>query len=339
MIIGPLDTNDKVLIIAEIGNNHEGDYATAERLIKAAAKAGVDAVKFQTFRTEHYVSSSNQKRFAKLKSFELTFDEFKKLARCASEHDLVFLSTPFDLKSAEFLNSIVPAFKISSSDNTFEPLLRQIASYGKPIILSTGLACEGEIQQTIQLIADLWKGNSMREYLALLHCVARYPVPDGDANLSRIKKLETVFGTTVGYSDHTLGITAAPLAVACGARIVEKHFTLNKNYSDFHDHQLSADPEEMAILVSEIRKTETLIGDKGLAPGREELKSVMLLRRSVVAVRDLASGSQLAEEDLTWVRPGGGLPPGKEELLIGRILRSDVNKGDKIFPDMLEGEL
>lgn len=336
MRIGSYDTEEKVLIVAEIGNNHEGNVSVAKELIEAAASAGVDAVKFQTYRTELYVSSCDAARFARLKSFELSFDEFQALAACASSHGVEFLSTPFDLESAAFLNSIVPAFKISSSDNTFGPLLACVAGFGKPIILSTGLAGEPELRDAVRIINDAFPGACGAGDLALLHCVAQYPVDQDSVNLNRIGSLRDVFGYTVGYSDHTLGVSAAPLAVACGARIIEKHFTLDKNQSDFRDHQLSADPREMAALVQEIRRVEILLGNDRILPSDKERGSLGALRRSIVATHPIKAGSVLLLEDITWVRPGGGICPGKEKSVLGRKLLRDVSQDEKILPEMLE---
>ena len=336
MNIGSHDTRERVFVVAEIGNNHEGNVSVARELIAAAAQAGVDAVKFQTYRTDRYVSSCDAARSARLKSFELSFDEFQSLADCASSHGVEFLSTPFDLESATFLNSIVSGFKISSSDNTFWPLLACVAGFGKPIILSTGLAGEPELRDAIRVIGDAFPRACGTGDLALLHCVAQYPVAQDGVNLNRIGSLKDLFGYTVGYSDHTLGVSAAPLAVACGAKIVEKHFTLDKNQSDFRDHQLSADPSEMAALVQEIRRVEVLLGNGSIQPSDTERESLGALRRSIVAARPIKAGTELRLADIKWVRPGGGIFPGNEDSVLGRRLLRDVHQDDMILPEMLE---
>lgn len=336
MMIGEFDTDQRVLIVAEIGNNHEGSYASAEEMIGRAVEAGVDAVKFQTFRTEHYVSRRDDARFERLKSFELSGDEFTKLAAVARQEGVIFLSTPFDLDSVRFLDALVPAFKISSGDNTFCPLLDEVARTGKPIMLSTGLADTSRIRQAKAIIETAWAEMGVEAGLALLHCVSSYPVPPAQANLAAIGQLRAEFDCTIGYSDHTLGIEACRVAASLGARIVEKHFTLDKNHSDFRDHQLSADPEEMAELVRAVRQVEVLLGSGEKRPQECEQSAELALRRSISAVRDLASGSVITWADITWVRPGGGLPPGKEYMILGRKVAKPVRRGDRITPESLQ---
>ena len=330
MRIADTDLSERVLIVAEIGNNHEGSYALAEELIGRAAEAGVDAVKFQTFRTEHYVSRRDDARFERLKSFELSHDEFTKLAAVARQEGIVFLSTPFDLESVRFLDALVPAFKIASGDNTFYPLIDTVARRGKPILLSTGLADTTRVQHAKAVIEAVWAEIGVAPGLALLHCVSSYPVPPAQANLAAIGRLRAEFDCTIGYSDHTLGIEACRVAASLGARIIEKHFTLDKNHSEFRDHQLSADPGEMTELVRAVRQTETLLGSGEKRPQECEQTAERALRRSITAVRGLASGAVVTWEDITWVRPGGGLPPGKEHLILGRKLAKPVRGGDRI---------
>jgi len=327
MKIGNFDTDRRTLVIAEIGNNHEGDYHLAEEMIGLAAEAGADAVKFQTFLTEHYLSTSDQNRFNMLKKFELSYDEFERLKETADKQDLIFLSTPFDIQSAVFLNSLVPAFKIASGDNTFYPLIRTVAEFGKPILLSCGLIDFHQIGYSKAFIENIWRSNGTRPELAILHCVASYPVPKNEANLLSIKTLGDRFEVTIGYSDHTLGIDAALLSVAIGARIVEKHFTVNKNYSDFRDHQLSADPDDFKRLVQQIREIEVMLGTgaKQLFDCEKEVSTAV--RRSIVAARPLKTGSVVQFSDITWVRPSGGIPPGEEESILGRRLKQDMEQG------------
>lgn len=337
MIIGDHNIDERVLIVAEIGNNHEGSYALAEDMVCKAAEAGADAVKFQTFRTEHYVGRADTVRFARLKQFELQFEEFSRLSERARQHGLLFLSTPFDLGSADFLNEIVSAFKVSSSDNMFYPLLDRVAGFGKPILLSTGLVDIATIEKSVTQIQLVWQEQGFTDLgLALLHCVSSYPVAPEDANLAAITTLEKEFSCTIGYSDHTLGINAAVLAVALGARIIEKHFTIDKNYSDFRDHQLSADPAEMRELVDRIRETEVLLGSGEKKPAKSEKKAEHVMRRSIVAARDLSAGRVIEFEDLTWVRPGGGMSPGDEGLLLGRKLRHALMAGDTFSIEHIE---
>jgi len=336
MKIANCDTRERVLVVAEIGNNHEGDLALAEEMVEIAADAGVDAVKFQTYRTEHYVGTANKARFDMLKSFELSFDEFTHLKEVSDKLGVIFISTPFDLASAAFLNRIASVFKIASGDNTFYPLMESIARFGKPIILSCGLAGLSELEYARALIGRIWNEMGANPGLAALHCVSSYPVPSREANLGAIQKLREKLGCVVGYSDHTLGIEAAALSVAVGARIIEKHFTIDKNYSDFRDHQLAADPTELKRLVACIRKYEELIGTGQKIVQASEEPHASLLRRSIVAARSLKAGETVGSEDITWIRPGGGIPPGREDLVLARILTRDVAKGEPLTRDILK---
>ncbi len=330
MRIADVDLSERVLIVAESGNNHEGSYALAEEMIGLAAEAGVDAVKFQTFRTEHYISRRDDARFERLKSFELSHDEFTKLAAVARQEGVIFLSTPFDLESVRFLDALVPAFKIASGDNTFYTLLDAAARRDKPIMLSTGLADPIRIRQAKAVIETAWAERGVDPGLALMHCVSSYPVPPVQANLAAIGQLRAEFDCTMGYSDHTLGIKACQVAASLGARIIEKHFTLDKNHSDFRDHQLSADPTDTAELVQAVRQIETLLGSGEKRPQECEQSGACAMRRSITAARDLACGAIITWEDITWVRPGGGLPPGKEHAILGRKLAKPVRGGDRL---------
>ncbi|HXX95054.1 MAG TPA: N-acetylneuraminate synthase family protein [Planctomycetota bacterium] len=325
MKIGSIDTDQRVLIVAEIGNNHEGRFPVAQELVRRAAEAGADAVKFQTFRTEHYVSGSDAARFARLKSFELSFAQFEELGVLARRLGLLFLSTPFDLRSGEFLAGIVDGLKIASGDNNFYPLLELVSRSKKPLIVSTGVSDEAQVRLTLECIR---RHRETLEDVALLHCVAAYPVPDDQANLNSIPFLAQRFPVTIGYSDHTLGIDAALLAIGLGARIVEKHFTLDKQYSSFRDHQISADPAELKELVAKARKIPLLLGTSGKGLQPAERLTVPLVRRSIVAGRDLPAGHRLDVSDLTWIRPSGGLPPGQEALVVGKRLRRAVRFGE-----------
>ncbi|WP_204106219.1 MULTISPECIES: N-acetylneuraminate synthase family protein [Spirulina sp. CCY15215] len=329
MKIGKIDLNKQVLIVAEIGNNHEGNFSVAQKLVQEAASCGVDAVKFQTFKTEHYVSHSDRARFERLKSFELSQEQFTELSQLARSLNLIFISTPFDLGSAEFLAPLVDCYKVASSDNTFYPLIRQITTTGKSLIISCGLSNFSEIQNTVKFVEQ--QSIDIQEKLAILHCVSSYPVPKDQANLRSIQFLADRFNCTVGYSDHTLGIEAAVLAVGLGARIIEKHFTLDRHYSDFRDHQLSADPKDMEMLVNQIRRATLMLGqyNKNVQPCEKPL--IRALRRSIIAINSLPCGHRLTELDLTWVRPGGGVPPGEENVLVGKILKRNIKSGQQIL--------
>ena len=324
MIIGSLDTDERVLVIAEIGNNHEGDFELAKDMINAAADSGADIVKFQTFQTEHYVSQENPDRVEMLNRFKLTFDQFAQLKEVADQANVTFISTPFDIESAQFLSEIVPAFKIASGDNTFYPLLRTIAQLEKPVLLSCGLASAVQVKYAQALINNIWETRCIDPGLGILHCVSSYPVAAEDANLAAIRSLAKISEATPGYSDHTLGTEAAVLSVACGARIIEKHFTLDKNYSDFRDHQISADPDEMKQLVRGIRKAEILYGSSRVGVLSCEEDNLAPMRRSIALTRDMHPGEVITPKDITWVRPSGGFPPGDEHKVYGHKIKRET---------------
>ena len=327
---GGADTMTRVLIVAEIGNNHEGRLDIAEQMIAEASSAGVDAVKFQTFRTEHYVSKSDPARFARLQSFELSPEQFRRLAGLAHELGLLFISTPFDLPSVSVLVPLVDAFKISSGDNTFFPLIASVAATGKPIIVSSGLLGLAELSETVRFIQTSWKQRAIAGDLTVLHCVTSYPVPPDEANLRSIPHIATSLQVAVGYSDHTIGNDAAVLAVALGARLIEKHFTLDKGFSDFRDHQLSADPADLRELVLRIRQAEELLGVPEKRSTASEDRIASAVRRSIVSGGAFARGRRLSMDDLTWTRPGGGLAPGQEHQLVGRVLKRNVVFGEPL---------
>lgn len=335
MKIGSFDTDQKVLIVAEIGNNHEGNFEIAKRLVCAAAETGVNAVKFQTFRTEHFVSRSDSARFDRLKSFELSYGEFAALSELARSLGLLFLSTPFDFESADFLEGIVDGLKVASGDNNFYPLLERVSRSRKPLMVSTGLSDERQVDRTLQCIQQNRK--SLHD-VAFLHCVAAYPVPDEQASLRSIPFLESRCRVTIGYSDHTIGIDAAVIAVALGARIIEKHFTLDKNFSSFRDHQISADRAELKMLVEKVAKASSLLGSLGKQIQPAEAPTLTAARRSIVAGRDLSAGHRLQYSDLSWIRPGGDLAPGEEGRLVGKRLRRAVVFGERLGVSDVDSE-
>ncbi len=330
MKIENINTSEKIFIIAEIGNNHEGNFELAQKMIEQAAVAGVDAVKFQTFIPEH-ISSGDQARLERLRGFKFSYDQFTKLSIIANKMGLIFFSTPFDIESAKFLNTIQSVFKIASGDNNFYPLINTVAGFGKPMIVSTGSAELNIIKKVHKLIKKNSKNIEFKPSLAFLHCVSSYPVPDNEANLASIIHLKKLFSDVViGYSDHTLGIEAAVLSVIAGARIIEKHFTLDKNYSDFRDHHLSADPNEMRLLVERVRKAETMLGIEEKKPQNCEKEMNVIGRRSIAAARELPEGTKLKLSDFIWVRPGIGYPPGEEDSLVGKKINRNLKVGQII---------
>ena len=325
MRIGSFDTDKRVLVVAEIGNNHEGDLAVARELVERAADAGADAVKFQTYRTDAFVSPSNPERYSRMQRFELSPDVFAELADLAHSRSLLFVSTPLDLASVDALAPFADALKVASGDVDFFPLLERIAATGRPAILSTGQSDLDDVERAVTVFA---------RPVGVLHCVTSYPAPEAEVNLRAIGLLaERLPGCTIGYSDHSDGLDAAPLAVACGARIVEKHFTLDKAFSAFRDHALSADPAELRELARRIRAAETLLGkrEKDVQPSETEARTAV--RRSIAAARALPAGHVLTEADLVWTRPADGLRPGEEAQVLARPLRRAVAAGEHLRAD------
>ena len=335
MNIGGIDLDKKVLIIAEAGNNHEGDFGVAREMVRAAARAGADAVKFQTIVPERLIGAGQEERLAQLGRYALSREQFQDLARLAGEEGILFLSTPFDPDSARFLEPLVPAFKIASGDNDYLELLSVAAASGKPLLLSTGMSDIDAVRAAMRHIEDAWREKDLRGDLALLHCVSSYPTAPEDANLLAITELAKL-GFTVGYSDHTLGIDAAAPAVALGARVLEKHFTLDHGQSDFHDHKLSADPAEFAEMVRRVRLAEKLLGkaEKTILACEKPVQAAA--RRSIASAHFLEKGHVLALDDLDWLRPGGGLKPGQEGQLVGKRLKRNIVSGGMILPGDVE---
>ncbi len=325
-----IENDNRVLIIAEIGNNHEGSFQNAIKLIDKASEAKVDAVKFQTFDTNLYISESNKERFEKLKGFELSKEEFEKLSLYSKEKGLKFISTPFDVPSALFLSQIVDYIKIASGDNNFYALINKVLSFNKPTLISTGLINSFQIKELLDFIK---KTDFNMDLLTMLHCVSDYPVENNSANLNSIRFLLDNFHISVGYSDHTQGIEACIASVSLGARVLEKHFTLDKNFSDFRDHQISADPKEMANLVRSVRIVEDQIGQFEKEIQKSELKNINTMRRSIYAAKNIKKGSTLSEDDIKIVRPFMYLEPNRLNDVLGKTLIKDLKKDEAIKTD------
>lgn len=334
MQIGPHDLDQHVMIVAEAGNNHEGSLARAQELIGRAVIAGADAIKFQTIVPEKLIAANETDRLAQLNRIRLDAEQFTRLAEISEKAGITFLSTPFDLDSVATLEPYVPAYKIASGDNDFFPLLERVAETGKPILLSTGMLDLDGVVRAKQAIEAVWRKAAVDPGLVLLHCVVAYPTPPEEANLGAIRALATL-GVTVGYSDHTLGLEACPLAVALGARVIEKHFTLDKNLSTYRDHKLSADPAEFADLVRRIRATEEMLGTGVKRTMAAEEGGLRSTRRSIMAAHDLAPGTILSKSDLTYLRPRVGAAPGQEATLIGRRVSAAIRRGEPILPKHL----
>ena len=274
----------KTIIIAEVGVNHNGSFDLAKKLVDSAASSGADYVKFQTFKTELNISKTAKKakyqivntknkvetQFEMVKKLELSFDDFVKLKSYCDKLNIGFLSTGFDFKSVDFLDSLeMDFFKISSGDITNKPLLKHIASKKRPIILSTGMANMNEIEMALDILIT---NGCEKKQITVLHCNTEYPSPFQDVNLKAMNSIQEFFGVNIGYSDHTLGIEVSIAAVALGARVIEKHFTLDKNL-DGPDHKCSLNTDELKKMVSSIRNVEkSLSGDRNKEPSKSEKK-------------------------------------------------------------------
>ena len=314
-----LEKLKKTFIIAEIGNNHEGSFSVACNLIKEAKKAGVDAVKFQTFKTENFISSLEEKRFNKLKKFELSYGDFEKLSILAKNNGLKFISTPLDIPSAIFLNKIVNCFKIASGDNNYYELIKTVLNFNKPTFISTGLLDFVEIKILLNFIKSL-KFNLSK--LSFFHCVSDYPVVYNCANLLSIKYLKDKLPLTIGYSDHTAGQEAASASVILGAKIVEKHFTLSNSFSDFRDHKISLNPKNMKKLVDTIRFNESMLGIYEKKIQNCEKKNIKLMRRSIYASKNIKKKELIENNCIQVLRPFKVFEPN----FVNKILRTELKK-------------
>ena len=328
MRIGRVDVPDRIAVIAEIGNNHEGDVELAGQMVREAAAAGAHAVKFQAIEPGRLVRPTETARIEQLQRFHLDADEFRALHDLARELGTGFVCTPFDTAAVEMLGPLVDAFKIASGDNDHVDLLQAVGASGKPVIVSTGMS---DIA-TIRAAKETVEQAGARE-VAFLHCVSSYPAEPADASLASIPALLSDLGCTIGYSDHLLGIEASVAAAAAGARIIEKHFTLRHDLSDFHDHQLSAEPGEMRELVERVAAVDELLGTprSGILPAERPVAAAA--RRSAVAAADLPEGHVVEPGDLDWLRPGDGVGPRRARELVGRELTRSVARGEEIGLD------
>ena len=337
MKIAAFDTEVRPFLIAEIGNNHEGDHGHAYELVAAALDAGVDAVKVQVIDPPRLVNLAQQERIAQLTRFVLPLEVFAEMAERTRRGGACFMASAFDTGSLARIAPLCDAIKLASGDLTFDPLLVAAAGLGKPMVLSTGMATLAEIAHAVGLIGrSLPTGLALPDHLALLHCVSLYPTQAAQANLGAIETLRSRFGLATGYSDHTLGIEAALVALGLGARILEKHFTLDKNRSSFRDHALSADPADMRRLATVVRAYRELLGDGEKGSAIADAGMAEAVRRSAVLARDLAAGARLASADIDFVRPGTGIPPGRAASLVGRILKVALPRHTVLRPEDLE---
>ncbi|QSZ40743.1 N-acetylneuraminate synthase [Sulfurimonas aquatica] len=318
-----------VFIIAEAGVNHNGSVELARKLIDVASSAGADAVKFQTFKTENLVSKSAQKaqyqkettdrnesQFEMIKKLELDLETHKELISYAKEKSIIFLSTPFDLDSVDMLHNLgLDTFKIPSGEITNLPILRKIGSLNKNVILSTGMSEMREIGDALQVLI---KAGTNKENITVLHANTQYPTPMSDVNLNAMLSITGEFDIAYGYSDHTLGIEVDIAAVALGATIIEKHFTLDKTMQG-PDHKASLEPQELHAMVNAIRNIEVALGSFEKKPTPSETPNIEIARKSIVAKCDIKKGDVLSEKNITTKRPGNGINPMKWDCIVGTI--------------------
>ncbi len=339
-----IGNENSVFIIAEAGVNHNGDINIAKMLVDKAVFAGVDAIKFQTFKTEKLVTGyANMAEYQKnnigkvdsqfnmLKKLELSYESFIELQEYCKVKGIMFLSTPFDFESADFLSSIdMEAFKISSGDLTNIPLLQHIARFNKPIILSSGMATLSEIEEALNAIYSL-----ENKEVAVLHCTSNYPASIQSVNLNAINTIKNAFKVVSGYSDHTEGITIPIAAVAMGANVVEKHFTLDKAMEG-PDHKASLNPIELKEMVRAIRNVEEALGTGIKRYNSSEIDTIKAARKSIVAARDIKAGECIDLIDLDYKRPGTGLSPKFYTDIIGRKINRNVKMDEQITLNMVE---
>lgn len=353
-----------VYIIAEAGVNHNGSLEMAKELISVAAQAGADAVKFQTFKTDKVISQyapkaeyqknvtkQNESQYEMVKKLELNEEDHIELIRYSKEKGIDFLSSPFDFESVDLLTKKfqVSALKIASGEVTNAPLLLYAAQTGKPIILSTGMCSLQDIERALGVLAfgylqvnetpsidsfhnafcSIQGQEILRNKVTLLHCTTEYPAPIDEINLNALDTLSRSFGLKVGYSDHTLGITIPIAAVAKGAHIIEKHFTLDKTLPG-PDHKASLDPIELKNMVNSIRQVERAMGSGIKIPSESEKKNIAIARRSIIASRDIKKGESFSPDNITTKRPGGGLSPFSYWELLGKSAIRDFKKDELI---------
>lgn len=329
------DPAREVVVVAEIGVNHEGDIDAALRLLRLAAEAGADAVKFQTYTPARYASASDPERLARITGFDLGEAGFRRLAAAAQELNVPFFSTPLSEDVVPFLDGLCPVFKIASGDLTFEPVIRAAAATGKPVILSTGLGTVDEIDQAVEWIRAEIGDAPLAERLALMQCVSAYPTPIDQACVRSVPFLAERYGVHVGYSNHTDGPEACLAAVALGASLIEVHFTDQKHGRTFRDHQLSMEPDDLRRLIASIKAVRACLGDYGKEPQPCEIAAKAAMRKGVVAAVPLEAGRILTRDDLMYARPATGFPAAALPSLIGRKLIRALGVGEIIAPEDL----
>ena len=328
----------KTLIIAEAGVNHNGSLDTAIQMIKVASECGADVIKFQTFNASRLVTRQarmadyqikntemNESQHNMLARLQLDHEDFKVLREECEKHKVEFLSTAFDTESLEFLAGMMPnRIKVPSGEITNLPYLRQVASYGKEIILSTGMASMAEIQTAVDALED---SGMKREEIVILHCTTNYPTRMHEVNLRAMNTIGREFKVRVGYSDHTLGIEVPVAAVALGATVIEKHFTIDREMAG-PDHKASMEPEELKALVEAIRNTEIALGSDQKTPTESELQIAKVARKSIVVRSPIKKGEKFSSENLTCKRPGTGISPMLWDEVIGTTALRDFEEDE-----------
>ena len=330
----------KVQIIAEAGVNHNGSADLAFRLVDAAAKAGADVVKFQTFHPDGVISRIAEKAdYQKLttdpsetqlemsRKLELGADVHLRLRDYCLEKNIEYLSSPFDLSSIDNLVKLgVSTVKVPSGEITNLPYLRKVGSLGKKLIISTGMSILEEVEDAVGVLKS---AGTSKEDITVLHCNTEYPTPFEDVNLQAMLTIRDRLGVRVGYSDHSLGLIVPVAAVALGAEIIEKHLTLGKDM-DGPDHKASLEPEEFHAMVESVRSIEKSMGDGLKVPSRSETKNIVIARKSIVAAKDIKKGDLFTEDNLTVKRPGTGISPMRWDKVIGKIATKDYRYDDLI---------
>jgi N,N'-diacetyllegionaminate synthase len=329
-----------VFIIAEAGVNHNGSVALAKKLIDVASEAGADAVKFQTFKAETLVSRSAQKasyqkettdgkesQFEMLKKLELDVTTHRELIEYCHAKKIMFLSTPFDLESIEFLDSLgLEIFKIPSGEITNLPYLIAIAKLNKKIVLSTGMATLQELRDAFEVLVQ---NGTQKENITILHANTMYPTPMEDVNLNAMLTIKKELNVEVGYSDHTLGIEVPTAAVAMGASVIEKHFTLSREMEG-PDHKASLEPHELKAMVNAIRNIEKALGSFEKKPSPSETPNILIARKSIVASKVIQKGEILSESNLTVKRPAGGINPMRWSEVLGKVAQKSYDVDEMI---------
>jgi N,N'-diacetyllegionaminate synthase len=329
-----------VFIIAEAGVNHNGSIELAKKLVDEAKKVGADAVKFQTFKAEYLVSkfaqkaqyqkettNKNESQYDMIKKLELSFSDFVKLKEYCEKSRITFLSSAFDLESIDFLISIgMEIFKIPSGEITNLPYLEKIGKLSKRVILSTGMASIGEIDAALDVLV---KSGTSIDNITVLHCNTEYPTPYSDVNLRAMVTIKNAFNVKVGYSDHTDGIEVPIAAVALGAEVIEKHFTLDKDMEG-PDHQASLEPDDLYRMIQAIRNVELALGDGIKRPSESEKKNISITRKSIVAKRSIKKGEVFTCDNLTVKRPGNGISPMRWYEIIGTVAQKEYSADDLI---------